>query len=200
MLWNNPIPVDPGSYTIEASAPGKKKWSTIATVGPNGADRDRGHSRAREWRGPRARLVARYGAPMPRRLRRRPRPDARGRCRPSRSALAGPASSGVGIGSFFGLRSIAKHSDYESLCTARLCANPRPVRFTTRRSPPGTLRPSRSSWAAALIAGGVVLWLVAPRSAGPDAAPQAGRPISPPYRPRLGLVERRRGRRRRVVT
>ena len=36
MLWNSPVPVDPGSYTVEASAPHKKKWSTVASVGPNG--------------------------------------------------------------------------------------------------------------------------------------------------------------------
>lgn len=31
-VWNTAIPVDPGAHTVEASAPGKKPWSTTITV------------------------------------------------------------------------------------------------------------------------------------------------------------------------
>lgn len=34
--WGNPVPVDPGNYVIEASAPGKRTWSETVTVGKNG--------------------------------------------------------------------------------------------------------------------------------------------------------------------
>jgi hypothetical protein len=34
--WGNPVPVDPGEQTIEASAPGKITWSDTITVGPDG--------------------------------------------------------------------------------------------------------------------------------------------------------------------
>jgi hypothetical protein len=34
--WGSAIAVDPGTYTIEASAPGKENWSDTVTVGPNG--------------------------------------------------------------------------------------------------------------------------------------------------------------------
>jgi hypothetical protein len=31
-LWNSAIPVDPGPHTVEASAPGKKPWSTSVNI------------------------------------------------------------------------------------------------------------------------------------------------------------------------
>jgi hypothetical protein len=31
-VWNTAIPVDPGSHTVEVSAPGKKPWSTTITI------------------------------------------------------------------------------------------------------------------------------------------------------------------------
>ncbi len=35
--WGTPMPVDPGEHVIEASAPGKRHWSTQVQVGPDGA-------------------------------------------------------------------------------------------------------------------------------------------------------------------
>ncbi|MCL2449466.1 MAG: hypothetical protein FWD17_11010 [Polyangiaceae bacterium] len=35
--WGTPMPVDPGLHMIEASAPGKHRWSTHVQVMPNGA-------------------------------------------------------------------------------------------------------------------------------------------------------------------
>ncbi len=33
--WNTPIPVDPGSHTVEATAPSTRKWTTTVTVDPS---------------------------------------------------------------------------------------------------------------------------------------------------------------------
>jgi hypothetical protein len=174
MLWNNPIPIDPGSYTIEASAPGKKKWSTIAKVGPNGA----------------AVTVAIPALDDGEDLAPASSPDMAASGGDSSSSagrsgtvqalalgLGGAGIVGVGIGSFFGLRSIAKHSDYENLCTRGLCL-PAAGPIHDEAVAAGTASTVAFVAGAALIAGGVVLWLVAPRSAGPDAAPQAGSPVS----------------------
>jgi hypothetical protein len=35
--WEIPIPMDPGTYMLEATAPGKKSWRMTITVDPNGA-------------------------------------------------------------------------------------------------------------------------------------------------------------------
>lgn len=171
MLWNNPIPVDPGSYTIEATAPGKKTWSTIAKVGSNGA----------------AVTVAIPPladgddvAPSPPETAKADPPRSSGRSRWATATALGLGSAGVvgvGIGSYFGLRSIAKHSDYENLCTRGLC--------TTAAAPlhdqavaAGNVSTVAFLVGGALIAGGTVLWFVAPRSGGPDVAPPATSPVS----------------------
>ncbi|WP_437288237.1 hypothetical protein [Sorangium sp. So ce406] len=36
VLWGTPVPVNPGTYTVEASAPGRLPWSGAVTVEPSG--------------------------------------------------------------------------------------------------------------------------------------------------------------------
>ncbi len=160
VLWNNPMPVDPGSYTIEATAPGKKKWSTVATVGPNGAtvtvaipELENGESDA-----PDPAHVSVDSTPSP--------PGATDRSRTERTIAIGLGGAGlvaVGIGSFFGLRSIAKHSDYERLCTVGACA-PAAGPIHDDAVAAGNASTVAFVLGGALIAGGAVLWFIAPRA------------------------------------
>ena len=173
VLWNNPIPVDPGSYTIEASAPGKKRWSTIATVGPDGASvtvtipvLENGDDRGSASRG---------SAPDGTRLA-TPDSDAPPSAAPSAGAsravvertialaLGGAGLIGVGVGSFFGFRSIAKHSDYEALCSDNVCARSAgPIHDDAVAA--GNASTVAFVVGGALVASGAVLWLVAPQPA-----------------------------------
>jgi len=174
LLWNNPIPVDPGSYTIEASAPGKKRWSTVARVGPNGAavtvaipSLDEGEDLAPASSPDAAASGAESSSP----------PEPSRTVRALALGLGGAGVVGVGIGSFFGLRSIAKHSDYESLCTRGLC-EPAAGPIHDQAVAAGDASTVALLVGGALIAGGAVLWFVAPRSPGPDATPRAVSPVS----------------------
>ncbi len=179
VLWNNPIPVDPGSYTIEASAPGKKRWSTVATVGPNGAavtvaipvlengdDRTSASPGSPDAVSPTQESDTSASSPSG-----QPSPGTDGTAKVERTialALGGAGVVGVGVGSFFGLRSIAKHSDYEALCSENVCASSAgPIHDEAVAA--GNASTVAFVLGGVLVAGGVVLWLVAPPSASPAA-------------------------------
>jgi hypothetical protein len=166
MLWNNPVPVDPGSYTIEASAPGKKRWSTIATVGPNGAavtvaipTLENGE----DLPSPGTRAATPESDTSP--LSAAPSAGSDRSARIERTvaiALGGAGAVGVVIGSIFGLRSIAKHSDYENLCSDGVCvASAGPIHDQAVAA--GNASTLAFVVGGVLIAGGAVLWFVAPR-------------------------------------
>ena len=167
VLWNNPIPVDPGSYTIEASAPGKKKWSTVATVGPSGAAVTVAIPALEDGEGlpPASSLAAAHpdaDASTPdTRLSERSRTE-----RAIALGVGGAGVLGIGIGAFFGLRSIAKHSDYEQLCNGGVC-EPAAGPIHDDAVAAGDASTVAFVVGGALIAGGAVLWLVAPRASSP---------------------------------
>ncbi len=164
VLWNSPIPVDPGNYTIEATAPGKKRWSTVATVGPKGATVTVTIPEL-ENAEPSASLPAEASitADSP------PSPAATDRSHLERTialGLGGAGVIGIGIGSFFGLRSIAKHSDYEGLCHAGVCATSAgPIHDEAVSA--GNASTVMFLLGGALVTGGAVLWFVAQRPSTP---------------------------------
>jgi hypothetical protein len=162
MLWNNALPVDPGSYTIEASAPGKKTWSTIVSVGRSGG--------AVAVNIPALDDLPVASSPPPS-VDAPPSPpaapdDSTG---PTERVVALGLGAGgvvaVGLGTFFGFRSIAKHSDYEKLCTGDVC---QPAAGPLHDSAVSAGNASTVAFvvAGALLAGGGVLWVLSPPSRG----------------------------------
>ena len=130
--------------------------------GPERRDRHRGHPGARERRvrPPGAADQAHLSADST-----PSQPAAADRSRTERTiaiGLGGAGVVGVGIGSFFGLRSIAKHSDYERLCTAGVCA-PAAGPIHDDAVAAGNASTVAFVLGGALIAGGAVLWFIAPR-------------------------------------
>ena len=173
VLWNNPIPVDPGSYTIEASAPGKKKWSTVATVGPDGAavavtvpPLEAGDAPVPS---PTASAASDDGQGSPSQSAPDSRPDDLGRVeRIAALGLGGAGIVGLALGSFFGLKSISKHSDYEALCGASGCS-PAAGPIHDSAVAAGNVSTVTFLLGGALVAGGAVLWFMAPKAAPPSA-------------------------------
>jgi hypothetical protein len=120
-LYGTPLPVDPGEYLIEVTAPGYEKWTTPIKVEGGGASasvRVPGLIKAPESATPApsaAPASAASGKPAP--LRPLPAPE-RGISTQQTLGLVvgGVGLIGVGLGSYFGIRAISQNSDAEQHC------------------------------------------------------------------------------------
>lgn len=128
-LYGTPLPVDPGEYNIEVSAPGYETWTTPIKVESGGAS-----------------ASVRVPGLVKRPEEAAPPPAAHPQTGPSNdSALRPPSTApakhglstgqtlglvvggvgviGLGLGTYFGVRAISKNSDAEGYCNAQsLCA------------------------------------------------------------------------------
>jgi hypothetical protein len=186
VLWNSAVPVDPGTYTIEATAPGRKRWSTVAAVGPEAShvtvviptleDEATAPTDALGASAPSTPAATSF-PPSERAFEAwHPSVEGHGPQRTIALALGGAAIAGAGLGAYFGLRSFAKHSDYESLCAGGVCgqaAAPLHADAVTA----GNLSTASFIASGALAAGAIAVWFSAPkpaRSAGVQVAPLVG--------------------------
>ena len=97
------------------------------------------------------------------------RPDDLGRVeRIAALGLGGAGIVGLALGSFFGLKSISKHSDYEALCGASGCS-PAAGPIHDSAVAAGNVSTVTFLLGGALVAGGAVLWFMAPKAAPPSA-------------------------------
>jgi hypothetical protein len=180
-LWGTSTPVDPGDYTIEASAPGKKTWSSVASVAPSGAvtvtipELEAGDVPA----GAPAAAVAAGSAPTPGSDGSLPSstpdttPRSSNKQRTIGLVVGGAGVVGLGLGAVFGLQSMSKHSSYMSHCTNNVC-DPAAVPLHDEAVKAGNLSTITFIAGGALVAVGGVLWLTSPSS-----APTTGLRVSP---------------------
>ncbi len=119
------IPVDPGSHTIEATAPGKKPWQSVVQVAPDGAS----VTLAVPALATDETATASAAAPVP--AAPPPAPAAENDVdRPAGSTqrTAGWITGGVGVagvvvGAVFGLVASSKNSQAKGLCPTLACPN-----------------------------------------------------------------------------
>ncbi len=175
VLWGNAAPVDAGSYTIEATAPGKKRWSSVASVGPNGArvtvtipsleNADAAVAAAPASLPPAGAVASNEASLSP--------ADGAAASSDAKSAgdgqrLAGLITGGVGlvglgVGGAFGLLSASKHSDYTSHCLGNVCDAQGYASHSDAVSD-GNISTVAFIAGGALVAAGAVLWITAPKS------------------------------------
>jgi hypothetical protein len=164
-LWGVALPLDPGKYTIDVSAPGYHSWSTSVTIVPQGSTQTvrvpplgKLPESASE---PAARAVPETAEPRP--------------LAPSGPVQAGSAGLstqqtigvvlgavgvvGLGVGTYFGFRAISKNSDAELVCRGTRCASPEGVTLTEQAKDAALVSNVAFGTGAAFVISGMVLYL-----------------------------------------
>lgn len=163
-------PADPGQHTVSASAPGKRSWEHKLEIAAGPAQQS---------------VLVPQLADAPQTPSSAPNPGSpahgsastRNTQRISGYALGALGVVGVGVGSYFGLRAIAKNKQSnEEGCSGNLCTEDAAA---TRRSAAsaGTISTVAFLAGGAALATGVVLLLTAPRAA--ESRPAAGVWLAP---------------------
>lgn len=146
--WNVLVPVDPGVHRVRAWGPGVGEWSAEVRVGEDGAL----HEVAVPVDDARA-----FFAPLHRKIG---------------LAAAGAGAAGVLVGSFFGLRAIAKKGDAERAgCDGRSCDTIESGALRDEARSAGDVATLAMGFGAAGLAAAAVLFWVVPD---PDAEGVAG--------------------------
>jgi len=188
--WGTAIPADPGTHTISVSAPGRKPWSGTVLV-PREATTTRVAV---------PELAAAPPAPVA-----RPEPATLGPRTSATSTLAfsslsrGKAESprgglgvqkilaiasgavglaGVGVGTYFGLHSLAKHNQAQNVCRQLQCATSQGTDLWNAAVNAGNIATIAFVVGGVGVAGGLALWFTAPGSER-AAAPSVGIELGP---------------------
>ena len=153
--WDTLIPADPGDHEIRATAPGKKPWSGHVTVA-----------------GAASTSVVRIDAledepispPPPAHPQRDVTPVDASRGSTQRMTGLGVGALGIvgiGVGSFFGLTAMSKHSGIN--CPNDVCASPGDKNKNDDAKSDATISTIAFAAGGALVAGGIILYLTAPK-------------------------------------
>jgi serine/threonine-protein kinase len=190
-LFNVPVPTDPGEYSITASAPGYEPWSGTVTVPERAGRVSISVPALRKSSEPDKGAAA--AVPIA------PGPGAVGADKPAAAGDASGAALnpstgstetrsnaqrtmglvvgaagvvGIGAGTFFGLRAFSKNGEAEDLCPNgpnSVCNDEKGLSLTSEARNAATAANIAFGVGLVALAGGVVLYLTAPRAGG-DAA------------------------------
>jgi hypothetical protein len=172
-LYGTPLPVDPGEYRVEVTAPGYEAWSTPITVptgGGNASVRVPGLVKAPESASPAAQPAADTRSPTPAvTLSPQPARDAGASSSLTTQetlglVVGGVGIVGVGLGSYFGVRAISKNSDAEELCTTDVLCGREGLKKTDDARADANFSNIAFIAGGVLFTTGVVLYLTGGRS------------------------------------
>jgi hypothetical protein len=182
-LYGTPLPVDPGDYKIEVTAPGYETWTTPIKVESGGA--------SASVRVPGLVKSATPPAPAPAPILATPTPDASAKAKTSMLPPAGSAPPhdsggittqqtlgllvggvglvGAGLGGYFGVRAISKNSDAEEHCPkSGFCEDDDGLTLTDKAKKNATASNIAFIAGGVLVATGAVLYLTGGRSSSAD--------------------------------
>jgi len=158
--FGQPVPAEPGTHHVLASAPGRESWVGSVVIGeaPN----------TTYIEVPELASLVRTHTPVPVEQSRPKRWDAR---RTAALAVGGVGLAGVVVGSVYGFTSIARGNDADEFCDGPRCRNPKGVRLRSDAQDAGTIATVAFAVGVLGAAGGTFLWLSAPAS---DAGTSVG--------------------------
>lgn len=164
-LYGTPLPVDPGEYRIEVTAPGYETWSTPIKVEGGGASasvRVPALVKAAEGAAPApttAPANAPSGEPAPLQVRTKTASAGLTTQQTLGIVAGGVGIVGLGLGSYFGIRAISKNSDAEGHCPKEgFCADQTGVDLTNQARDNATASNIAFAVGAGLVAVGAVLY------------------------------------------
>lgn len=183
-LFNVPVPTDPGEYTITASAPGYESWTGTVTVPERagrvtiavpalrkGSEPEKGASpgspaapppgvTGAEKMGPTGAVDSATGSPAS-------AADSHSSAQRTMGLVLGAAGVvGVGVGTYFGLRTFSKNGEAEDACPAQRCTSAEGLALTDQARNAATASNIAFGVGLVALAGGVALYLTAPSSSG----------------------------------
>lgn len=166
------IPLDPGKYPVKVTAPGKKPWSTEIDVPPGPATLDVDVPALAD--APPALTSASGAAPAPGPTSSADR-TALSTAQTVGLVLGGVGILGLGVGAYFGVRTISAQGTVEDNCHGKLC-NQTGLDADDDAHASATVSTIAFAAGAALATGGVVLFLTSGPSDPPAtaAAPRNG--------------------------
>jgi hypothetical protein len=170
-LYGTPLPVDPGEYRIEVSAPGYETWSTPIKVESGGASASVRVPALVKGSEPVATpaaagpLATGPGGSKTAPVRPVPPPDTSLTTQQTLGVVVGGVGLiGVGLGSYFGIRAISKNSEAEEQCpNPGLCNTDHGLTLTDQAKKNASASNIAFAAGGVLVATGAVLYLTGGR-------------------------------------
>jgi hypothetical protein len=168
-----PVPIDPGSYRVAATAPGRHEWSTTVSVGSGqliilhvpALLEDALQSPERP-----ASNHAERAVPPPSAVRPQPEVSSGSGQRAVGLALGAVALVTAGVGLYFGLNAITDNGDAAARCpTSPACTDPEAIGLNNEAHRAATASTVTFVGAGALLASAAVVYFTSPRRPSPKA-------------------------------
>ncbi|RLB63745.1 MAG: hypothetical protein DRI90_06165 [Deltaproteobacteria bacterium] len=164
--WGTAIPIDPGRYTIEASAAGRRSWSKQVVIAKEGAQVT--------VTVPALAAAPTDGSGEPGAGSHLPVTGSSGAEDGDGGAVRGTIGlvmgglglAGIGVGSAFGLIAMSKKNEVDELCPDETKCTAAGIAINDEAKTAGTVSTIGFVAGGALLVGGLVLWLTAPSGDG----------------------------------
>jgi serine/threonine-protein kinase len=177
-LYGVPLPVDPGEYRVEVSAPGYETWSTPISVAAGGASasvRVPGLVKSADAPAPAGPAAAAAAGPREQPQNAAASSNAKPQGMTTQQTLGlvsgGIGVVGLGVGTFFGIRAISRNNQAEDHCPkGNLCNDQEGVELTDKARKDATISNIGFITGGVLLATGAVLYFTGGPKTGDSVA------------------------------